>query len=434
MQISVETTQGLERKMTIEIPAKLVEDEVKKRLQQLAKTQRMPGFRPGKVPLSFIQKRFGKAVRAEVEAEVMRRSFFEAAVQEKINPAGAPRVEPLESEAGDQFKFAAYFEVYPEIEVQDFSQLEFEKPVAEVTEEDVDNMLEILRKQRATWEPVRRMARKGDQVVIDFRGTIDGEPFEGGEAKDFPVVLGEGKMLDDFENGLLKIKKGEERDIEVSFPEDYHNKELAGKTAVFHVVAKAVNGQKLPELDEAFVKQFGLEEGTVEALRAEVRKNMERELRQALRNQIKTAVFDALAEAYDFELPKALIDQEIDVLRQQMMQRLGANAGQQLPELPADLFEEEARKRVKLGLLLSELIKKHDIKADEEKIKELVEEMASAYDDPEGVVNWYMADKRRLAEFEGLVLENQVVDQILSEAKVKEVKKTFDEVMNPGKN
>ncbi len=430
MQVSVETTQGLERKMTVAVPAELVSGEVNKRLQQLARTQRMPGFRPGKVPLSVIRKRYGKAVEEEVQAEVMRKSFFEAVIQEKINPAGSPRVEPVGVE-GDEFRFNAFFEVYPEVKVQGLDKLKIEKPAAEVTDADVDKMLETLRKQRGTWEPVKRMAKKGDQVIIDFEGTIDGEVFDGGKGSDIPVVLGEGRMLEDFEKGLLKIKTGEERDIEVAFPEDYQSKELAGKTARFHVVAKAVNGLSLPEPDEEFIKQFGLEEPTLDALKAEIRKNMERELKQALRNQIKSRVLEALAEANDLDMPKALVDQEIERLRQQMLQQMGARMGQQMPELPGVLFEEEAKKRVKLGLLLSQIIKDNDMKASEDDVRALVEELATAYDEPDKVVDWYMSDKERLADIEGMALENAVVDLILEKAKVKEKKLSFDEVMNP---
>ncbi len=430
MQVSIETTQGLERKMTISVPAAEVEKDIHKKLQHLARTQKIPGFRPGKIPFSVIRKKYGNAVKQDVYAELMQRHYYEAIIQEKISPAGAPRIEPKESK-DDQFEFEAIFEVYPEFEVADLATIEVTKPAAEVTAKDVANMLETLQKQRAEWVPVKRMAKKGDQVICDFEGSVDGEAFEGGKGDDVPVILGQGQMLADFEKGLLKIKTGEEREIEVKFPDDYQAEELAGKTAIFKVKAKEVKGQKLPELDEDFVKQFGIESGDVEDLKEEVRKNMERELSQTLKSRIKTVVFDAAAAANEIELPKAMLDQEIDRLRQQMSQQVQSQGQGELPELPGSLFEEQAAKRVTLGLLMSEIIKNEKLTADEEKVRSTLEEMASAYDDPEQVINWYYSDKNRLAEIESVVLEDTVVDFILDKAKVTEEKQTFDEIMNP---
>ncbi len=430
MQVSVETTQGLERRMTVGVPAETVNDEIKKRLKQLASTQRIPGFRPGKVPLTVIKQRYGKPVRHEVLTEVMQRSFYEAIVQEKLTPAGAPRVEPRDGE-GELFEFDAVFEVYPEVAVSDLSALELEVVNAEVADADVDTMLDTLRKQRADWEKVRRMAKKGDMVVIDFEGNIDGEAFEGGKGESVSVVLGEEKMLPDFENGLLKIKANEERDIDVTFPEDYQAEALAGKTAVFKIKTHEVKGQKLPELDEEFIKQFGIEDGGVDALKEEVRKNMNRELAQTLKTRIKTEVLDKLADANELELPKAMIDQEVERLREQMMQQMGNRNVTELPELPATLFEEQAVKRVTLGLVVAEIIKTNELKADADKVRVTIDDMASAYDEPEQVVNWYYGDKNRLAEIESLVLEDSVVEFIQTKAKVTNADVSFDEVMNP---
>ena len=430
MQVSVETTQGLERRMTVGVPAETVNDEIKKRLKQLASTQRIPGFRPGKVPLTVIKQRYGKPVRHEVLTEVMQRSFYEAIVQEKLTPAGPPRVEPRDGE-GELFEFDAIFEVYPEVAVSDLSSLELEVVNAEVADADVDIMLDTLRKQRADWEKVRRMAKKGDMVVIDFEGSIDGETFEGGKGESVSVVLGEGKMLPDFENGLLKIKANEERDIEVSFPEDYQAEALAGKTATFKIKTHEVKGQKLPELDEEFIKQFGIEDGDVDALKAEVRKNMNRELAQTLKTRIKTEVLDKLANANELELPKSMIDQEVERLREQMMKQMGDRNVTELPELPATLFEEQAVKRVTLGLVVAEIIKTNELKADADKVRTTIDDMASAYDEPEQVVNWYYGDKNRLAEIESLVLEDSVVEFIQTKAIVTKADVSFDEVMNP---
>jgi len=430
MQVSIETTQGLQRKMTISVPATEIDKDIQKKLQHLSKTQRMPGFRPGKIPVSVIKKKYGQAVKQEVYSEVMQRQYYEAIIKEKINPAGAPRIEAKESE-GDKFVFEATFDTFPEITLTDFSTLKINKPSAEVTDKDIDNMLETLLSQRADWAPVKRMAKKGDQVITDFEGTVEGEVFDGGSGEKFPIVLGEGQMLPDFEKGLLKIKTGEEREINVEFPEDYQAQDLAGKTAIFKVKAVEVKGKKLPPLNEEFVKQFGIDSGDVNDLKAEVRKNMERELHQTLKNKVKTAVFDSVAEANEFDLPVSMIDQEVDKLKQQMSQQLQSQGQGELPDLPSSLFEDQATKRVKLGLIMSEVINKESLKADEVKVKSLLQEMSSAYDDPQQVLEWYYSDKNRLAEIESVVLEDSVVDFVLEKSDVSEVKNSFDEIMNP---
>lgn len=430
MQVSIETTQGLQRKMTISVPSAEIEKDIQKKIQHLAKTQRMPGFRPGKIPVSVIRKKYGQAIKQEVYSEVMQRQYYEAIIKEKITPAGAPQIEAKESE-GENLVFEAIFETFPEIELKDFSELNIDKPVAEVDEKDVDNMIQTLLSQRAEWSAVKRMAKKGDQVITDFEGKVDGEAFDGGKGENVAVVLGEGQMLPDFEKGLLKIKTGEEREIEVKFPEDYQAEELAGKTAIFNVKATEVKGKKLPPLDEEFVKQFGIDSGNVDDLKVEVRKNMERELNQTLKNKVKTVVFDAAAAANEFDLPVTMIDQEVEKLKQQMSQQLQSQGQGELPDLPSSLFEDQATKRVKLGLLMSEIIKKESLQADEEKVKSILEEMSSAYDDPQQVMDWYYSDKNRLAEIESIVLEDSVVDFILEKSKVSEVKNSFDEIMNP---
>ncbi|PIP81398.1 MAG: trigger factor [Gammaproteobacteria bacterium CG22_combo_CG10-13_8_21_14_all_40_8] len=430
MQVSVETTKGLERRMTVGLPAETVNNEITKRLKKLATTQRIPGFRPGKIPLTVIKKRYEQPVRHEVLTEVMQRGFYQAIMQEKLTPAGAPRVEPKDQE-GELFEFEALFEVYPEITVSELSSLELNKVHAEVTEADVDNMIETLRKQRASWESVRRMAKKGDMVVIDFEGSIDGENFDGGTAENVSVVLGEGKMLADFETGLLKLKADEEKEIEMTFPDDYQATELAGKVAKFKIKAHEVKGQKLPDVDDEFLKLFGIEEGGVDELKAEVRTNMQRELSQTIKNKLKAEVLDKLAKDNQIDLPKALVDQEIDRQRLQMLQQMKGRNVSELPELPASLFEEQASKRVTLGLVVSEIIKTNELKVDAEKVRSTIDEMAAAYDEPEQVVNWYYADKNRLAEVESLVLEDEVVAFILAKAKVTHSDVSFDEIMKP---
>ena len=431
MQVSVETTQGLERRLTITVPADSVDSAVKARLQQLSKTQRINGFRPGKVPVSVIQKRFGAAVRQEVAGDVMQQNFYQAIVQEKINPAGMPSFELVKDENGQDLEFVAAFEVYPEVEVQGVADIEIEKPVVEISDADLDNMMETLQKQHATWQEVKRKAQKDDRVVIDFVGKIDGEEFEGGKAEDFTLELGQGRMIPGFEEPLVGAKKDEEVTVEVTFPEDYHAENLKGKAAVFDVTVKKVEGKQLPDVDDEFAKLFGVEEGGVDALKAEVRKNMERELTQTLKTTVKEDVISKLIEKNEFDVPKALIDQEVNALREQAKQRFSQQAGgQNMPELPAELFTDNATRRVRIGLLLGEIIKQNELKADDEKVMQLIETSASAYEDPQEVVDYYKANEELMNQMRNVALEEQAIDWVLENAKTQEVTKAFDEVMN----
>jgi trigger factor len=431
MQVSVETTQGLERRLTITVPAESVDSAVKARLQQLAKTQRINGFRPGKVPVNVIKKRFGQAVRQEVSGDVMQQNFYQAIIQEKITPAGMPSFELTNDKDGEDFVFVASFEVYPEVEVKGVEEIEIEKPTVEINDEDLANMMETLQKQHSEWKEVRRKAKKDDRVVIDFVGTIDGEEFEGGKAEDFTLELGQGRMIPGFEKPLVGAKKGEDVTVEVTFPEDYHAENLKGKDAVFQVAVKKVEGQKLPTVDEEFAKLFGVEEGGVEALNAEVRKNMQRELDQTLKAQVKEDVIAKLLEKNEFDIPQALIDQEVNALREQAKQRFGAQAGgQEMPELPADLFTDNAKRRVSIGLLLGEIIKTAELKADEDKVKALIETAASAYEDPQEVIDYYNNNQELMQQMQNVALEEQAIDWVLENAKTTEVAKAFDDVMN----
>ncbi|WP_213607695.1 trigger factor [Pseudoalteromonas sp.] len=430
MQVSVETTQGLERRLTITVPAENVETEVKKRLQQLSKTQRIDGFRAGKVPVSVINKRFGLAVRQEVAGEVMQRNYIEAIVAEKINPAGAPTFAPKALEAGKDLEFSATFEVYPEIEVQGLEKIAVEKPAVEVTDEDLANMLETLRKQHASWADVDAAAGEKDRVTIDFVGTIDGEEFEGGKAEDFPLELGQGRMIPGFEDNIVGKKAGEEVVADVNFPEDYHAENLKGKAAQFTITVKKVEAQELPELSEEFATKFGVTEGGVDALKEEVKKNMARELDQAVKANVKDQAIKGLLEQNDVEVPKALIDQEVNALREQAAQRFGGN-GQNMPELPAELFHEQAVTRVKTGLLLGEVIKANDIKVDDAKVEALIATVASAYEDPSEVVEYYKANDQLMQQMRNVAMEEQAVEAILAKATVTDVEKAFDDIMNP---
>ena len=431
MQVSVETTQGLERRLTITVPAESVDNAVKSRLQQLAKTQRINGFRPGKVPVSVIKKRYGQAVRQEVAGDVMQQNFYQAIVQEKINPAGMPSFELTKDQDGEDLEFVAKFEVYPEVEVKGVDDIEIEKTVVEIADEDLDNMLETLQKQHGEWKEVKRKARKDDRMVIDFVGTIDGEEFDGGKAEDFTLELGKDRMIPGFEKPLVGAKKGEEVIVDVTFPEDYHAEALKGKEAQFTVNVKKVEGLTLPKVDEEFAKLFGIEDGDVEALKAEVRKNMERELGQTLKTQLKEEVIAKLLEKNELDLPAALVDQEVNALREQAKQRFSQQGGgQNLPDLPADLFKDNAQRRVSIGLLLGEIIKQNDLKADQEKVDSLIEIMASAYEDPQEVVDYYKNNQELMQQMQNVALEEQAIEWVVGQAKVTEVNKPFDEVMN----
>ena len=431
MQVSVETTQGLERRLTITVPADSVDSAVKSRLQQLAKTQRINGFRPGKVPVSVIQKRFGQAVRQEVAGDVMQQNFYQAVMQENITPAGMPKFELTKDQRGEDLEFVASFEVYPEVEVKGVDEIEIEKPVVEITDEDLDNMMETLQKQHATWKEVKRKARKDDRVIIDFVGKIDGEEFDGGKAEDFTLELGKDRMIPGFEKPLVGAKKDEDVTVEVTFPEDYHAEALKGKDAVFDVKVKKVEGQQLPEVDDEFAKLFGVEEGGVEALKDEVRKNMQRELDQTLKANVKEDVIAKLLEKNEIDVPQAMVDQEVNALREQAKQRFSQQGGgQNMPDLPAELFTDNAKRRVSIGLILGEIIKTNELKADEEKVNALIETSASAYEDPQEVIDYYKNNDELMQQMQNVALEEQAIEWVLDKAKTQEVTKAFDEVMN----
>lgn len=431
MQVSVEATQGLERRITISVPAEKIDKEVKSQVQQRARTVRMDGFRPGKVPVSLVAKRFGPAIRQDVVMEQIQRHYVEALVQEKINPAGAPRFEPKVDEEGKDLEFVAVFEVYPEVELKDLDKVTVEKPVASVSDADLEKMLETLQKQHATFEEVKRGAKKGDKVTFDFLGRVDGKEFEGGKAENFELEMGQGRMIPGFEDGMKGLKAGAEKTIEVTFPEDYHAEDLKGKVAEFDLVIKAVNAPKLPELNDEFATQFGIGDGGMEALRTEVRKNMERELKNAVKNKVKQQVIKGLLAANDdIPVPSAMKEQEVKVLRQQAMQRFGGN-GQNMPELPAELFSEQADERVKVGLLLGEVIRSNKLKVDEARVHEMIENTASAYEDPQEVIAYYKENAEAKQQVENVVLEDQAIDFVLEKAKVTEKQFSFDELMNP---
>ena len=433
MQVSLETTQGLERRLTITVPADSITDLVKNRLREISKTARIDGFRKGKIPVSVIEKRFGQQAFMEAAQDAMQKNYVEALIQEKINPAGAPYFEPKTLERGKDIEFTATFEVFPEVEVKDIEKIEVERPVAEVTDADLDKMMETLQKQQATWVEKKVQAKEGHKVTMDFLGKVDGEEFEGGKAEDFVLELGQGRMIPGFEDGIIGKKSAKKSfTIEVTFPEEYHAENLKGKAAEFEITLKKVEVQELPELNDEFVSNFGIQEGGVDALKEEVKSNMSRELNQALKAKVKEAAIKGLLDTNELEVPKTLIDQEVNNLRQQAVQRFGGQVdANNMPELPAELFEQQAKDRVKTGLLLGQFIKDNEIKADEDKVKEIIETQASAYEDPSEVVDHYYGNEQLLENIRNLATEDQAIEMILEKAKVSEKSFGFDEIMNP---
>ncbi|MFJ5295523.1 trigger factor [Pseudomonas sp. RC10] len=429
MQVSVENTSALERRMTIGVPAERIETEVNKRLQQTARKAKIPGFRPGKVPMSVIRQRYEDGARQEALGDLIQATFYEAVVEQKLNPAGAPSVEPKTFEKGKDLEYVATFEVFPEFSVAGFESVNVERLSADVADSDLDNMLEILRKQNVRYEAADRAAANEDQLNIDFVGKIDGEAFAGGSATGTQLVLGSGRMIPGFEDGLVGAKAGEERVLNLTFPEDYQNLELAGKTAEFTVTVNTVSAPTLPELNEAFFNQFGIKEATLEGFRTEVRKNMERELRQAIKSKVKNQVMDGLLAANPIEVPKALLENEVNRLRVQAVQQFGGNI--KPDQLPAELFEEQAKRRVELGLIVAEVVKQFDLKPDEARVRELIQEMASAYQEPEQVVAWYYKNEQQMNEVRSVVLEEQVVDTVLQKASVTDKAVSYEEAVKP---
>jgi len=431
MQVSIETLTGLERRMTIEVPAEEVESQVRSRLQEAAKTFNMKGFRKGKVPVKVIKNRFGEGVRQEVVGEVISQSWVEAVTKENVKPAGQPSIEPKNLEEGQNLEFIATFEVYPEIELKDFSAVTIEKKQAEILDTDIDKMIKTLREQRKTYKEVDRKSQQGDQVNVDFVGTLDGEKFDGGEAKGTNLILGSKRMIPGFEEGLVGVSSGDNLTLPLTFPEDYQNKELAGKKVEFAITVNNVSEPTLPELDDEFFASFDVAEGGLEAFRTEVRANMTRELKNANRNNIKNQVIEGLLEIHDVDAPKALVANEINGLRQQAMQQFGGGKNIDPSMLPDDLFAEQAKRRVILSLVMSEIVSKNDLKPDADTVRGLIEEMAESYEKPEDVIKWYYSDKEQLANIEAMALEDAVIDMVIDKAKVTESSVSYEEALKP---
>jgi len=434
MQVSVENTGALGRKVRVEVPEDKVSSEVSERLQKMTKTTNVQGFRPGKVPLKIVQGRYGLQVRKEVVGELIQSSLYEAITQEDLKPAGQPQIDELKDESGQDLVYTASFEVYPEVKLKDMGELEFEKPTCAVSDDDVTSMIEMLRKQRRELKIAERAAQNGDVLDINFEGFIDGEAFEGGLAENYELELGSNSFIPGFEDGLIGASEGDDVVVNVKFPEEYGNEVLKGKDAEFKVKVNLVNETVLPEIDEAFMLEFNVKDGKEETLRVEIKRNMEREVALTLRRQIKDTVMDALHEANDIELPQALVENESHRAKHEFennLKKQGHNA-EAIGSLDASVFTEQAKKRVSLQLILGEIIKQNELKADPAKVKEMIEQVASGYEDPSAVLNWYYSDQKNLAEVESLSLEDEVVDWVLGHAKVTDKACAFDEIMNKG--
>jgi len=434
MQISVENTGSLERKVHVEVPEEKVEGEVNNRLQSLSRTTKISGFRPGKAPLKVVQKHYGSRIRQEVIGEMVQSSFFEAISQEKLRPVGQPIIDPLISEQGQGLSYTATFEIFPEINLAPVEDLKIEKPVCPVTDEDVEKMINVLRQQRRTLEKVDRNAKEDDVLIVDFKGTIEGEIFEGGEAADFRIELGSKRLIPGFEEGLLKSKSGDEVTLDLQFPDEYHQQTLAGKPVKFVVKVKEVNEQKLPKFNEELFASLGVNEGGLDTFKAEVRSNMEREAENTVLNQSKMVVLNKLYEANKFDLPNVLVTAESERLQQQFNESLLAQGikKEDIPDGNTSDFKEQASKRIAYQMIVADIAKTNEIKADPAKIRNIIEKSAKSYEDPSEVINWYYGDQNRLAEIEAIALEDEVVKWVLGRAQVNEQKLTFDALMNKG--
>ncbi|PTQ89523.1 trigger factor [Agitococcus lubricus] len=432
MQVSVENVSGLERRLKISVPATQVEQAVSKKINQTARTIKIDGFRPGKVPLNIVKQRYGASIRAEALDDIIRDSYVAAVEQSQLKVAGYPNIEPISFAEGKDVEFAAVVEVYPEVTVADFASLTVERPSSEVTDADVTKMIENLRRQRAKWEDSSEAAAEQDRLVIDFEGSVAGETFEGGTAKDFSITIGANRMIPGFEEQLVGTKTGDETTITVTFPADYQAANLAGKEAQFKIAVKKVTKAVLPELDAQFLEAFGVKDGNVEQFQSDVRKNMERELRNGVRAKVKGAVFEALVAANQIDLPKALVADEIGRQRQQAIQQFGGKAANIKAEmLPDELFAENSRRSVALGLLVSDIIVKNELKLDAERVRSFVEEIAQSYEQPAEVVQWYYSNKQQMAQIESAVLEDQVVDLILAKAQITDKAVSYEELLRP---
>lgn len=430
MQTNQEPASALERRIDMAVPLAEIDKDVEQRLKKLARTVKMAGFRPGKVPFKIVAQQYGAQARSEAIGEAVQRAFGAAVREQNLRVAGYPRIESRGAEDASRLEFSAVFEVYPEIKLGSVAEMAVERPVIEVGEAEVDKTIEILRKQRTAFAAVERAAAAGDRVVVDFTGRLDGEVFQGGQATDYGVVLGEGRMLPDFEKGVEGLKAGENTSFDLTFPDDYQATELAGKQVGFEVLVKLVEGPRLPEVDADFAKSLGVEDGDVAKMRAEVKSNLEREVKKRIQGRVKEQAMQALLDANPIEVPKALIEQESHAMADSARQDL-ANRGVDVKNVPveASWFSDQAVRRVKLGLIIAELVKEKGLHAKPEQVRAVVDEFAQSYEKPAEVVRWYYSQPQRLAQIEGLAIEENVVQWVVQNAKAGDKMVTFDELM-----
>jgi len=431
MQVSVTSRSSLERELKVAIPAERVETEVAERLENAAKTVRIKGFRKGKVPLKVVRQQYGKGVRQEVVGELVNKTFFEAVAKENLQPVGQPTIENVDDTEGKDLEFTASFEVYPEVALADLSKVAIERPVAEVNDADIEKMISVLREQQAKFETVERAAADGDQVTIDFVGRRDGEEFPGGAGSDQALVLGSGSMIPGFEDGLVGAVAGDEKLLALSFPEDYHAEELKGAAVEFTVTVKAVAARNLPELNDEFYKLYGVNDGGEAKFLEEVRNNMERELRNAVRNKVKTRVMSQLFDMNSVELPAALVKAEVNQLKQQMLQQFGGGQQFDLNMLPDEMFTPQAERRASLGVIVSQIVKQEELKADADAVRARIDEIASTYESPNEVVDYYYSQQQLLGSVEAAVLEDQVTELVLGKGSVKDVEESYEDAVKP---
>lgn len=431
MQTHLENLGPLKRRLDVSVPRTQIDSEIQNRLKRIARTAKMHGFRPGKVPMKVIEQTYGPQVRQEVLGDAVQKTFAEAVRAQNLRVAGFPAFEARggEGEAAADFHYSAIFEVYPDVKVGDVGSARIERPVHQVTEADVDSTIEVLRKQRVTYAPEARPAAVGDRVVIDYRGTIDGQEFDGGKAEGFPVVLGQGRLLPEFEASLTGMAAGESKTFPLTFPADYQGKDVAGKTAAFEVTVKGVEAPRLPEVDGEFARSLGVADGDVAKMRTEVRANVEREVKRRTQARIKEQVMDALIAASALELPQALVDAEKQRLAEAARYDLASRGvNVEGAPIPTDLFEAQAQRRVKLGLILAEVVKGNGLHAKPEQVRAVVDDLAQSYEHPEEVVKWYYAKADRLNDAEAMVLEDNVVNWVLSRAQVSDKPVSFEEL------
>ena len=428
MQVTVESTGTLERRMRVELPAARIDNEVDSRLKAWGRKAKIKGFRPGKVPPKVVKQHYGKQIREEVLNEVMQKSFSDALVQENLNPAGGPKIEQAAASDASSFAYVATFEIMPEVKLKDLDKIKIEKPEVEISDEDMDDMILKLRKQKATWESVDRAAADGDRVICDFAGTLKGEAFEGGTGKEIPVLLGAGQMLPDFEKGLRGVKPGDEKSIKVKFPKDYHAEDLAGKKVDFALTVHRVEEEALPPVDDKLAEMFEVTEGGMDQFMKDVRANMEREAKAKVESDIRDQVMTGLLETNPIDIPQTLKHKEMHTMQHEAMQRMGIEDHDQAP--PLKNFEEMADKRVRLGLLVSQVIADQALTADEDKVRQRVEEMCAGYENSDEMVNIYMSNPQLLQQIQPMVLEQQALDWLMENGKTKVKKVAFSEYMN----